>query len=69
MTWYTGKFLIAQLYCPRCGSELDTAGFFQLYCLGCDMQWHGKNAIEQVNIACAELTAWRVYDFFGEFEL
>lgn len=60
----------AQLYCKICGGALDSGGpVFHLWCTGCSVQWFGKDAIEQVNIALGELTSWQAYNFYGEFEL
>jgi hypothetical protein len=67
----TKKVLVAQLYCPICGAELHTGIIDCLFlcCTGCAAQWQGDYAIEQVNIAVAELTDWQVYDYYGEYEV
>lgn len=67
------ELLVAQLYCKVCGHEAYTAAIDcpcpVLYCTGCGAQWWGSYAIEQINIAFAELTDWEWYDFFGEVDL
>jgi hypothetical protein len=65
------------LYCPGCDGELyiETKMHFSGYiscwvkCFDCGLGWAGNEALSQINIAFAELTAWQTCNHFGEWEL